>query len=100
MPYNLTGAANVTSIVGVIDIVNTASNGFFGLTALIAVFLVLLFRLLSNNPVPESFFSASTATEIVCIIFLLLDWATIPVLVGFSIIWAGSAIALYKSNSV
>jgi len=99
MVYNMTGVENATSILGVFQGVNTASGGILAYMGLCSIFLILLFGLLRNNPVPESFTAASTVTTLVTLIFLYLELVTVAWLIGFTVLWAVSAISLYRSKS-
>lgn len=100
MAYNLTSVGSATHLLGFYDATNDASGGLIVALTLIAVFVIFLFSLIRNNPVPESFTGASTITTIVALIFVYLELASIIWVVGFGFLWALSAIALYRSNSV
>lgn len=100
MVYNLTAVGNATNVLDFFSGVDTASGGLLGSLTLLSIFLILLFGLLRNNPVPESFTAASTVTVLVSLVFMYLNISSVVWVIGFTVVWAMSAIALYKSNSV
>ena len=100
MVYDFATVTNTTSILGVYEATNSASSGLLSTLTLITIFIVILIALLRNNPVPEAFLSASSFITIITLIFMFLDLATIFAVIASTLVWAASAIALYKSNSV
>jgi len=99
MTYNMSGVASATSILGVFQGVNDASGGILAWISLVSIFLIFLFGLLRNNPVPESFTAASTVTTLITLIYVYLELVNSAWLIGFTVLWAVSAISLYRSKS-
>jgi hypothetical protein len=95
---NMTGMNNLTSFSRVVDSVNTATNGIAGLLVLISLFVVIFVMLLRNNQPQESFLAASAVTTIASLLMLAGGFASIIYVVGFMLLFAISAIALYLNR--
>ena len=100
MVYNMSAVSNSTHILGLYGATNTASGGLISALTLLAIFVIMLFSLIRNNPVPESFTAASTVTTVVALIFLYVELISVVWVIGLAFLWGASAIALYRSNSV
>lgn len=95
---NMTGMNNLTSFSRVVDSVNTATSGLAGLLVLISLFVVVFVMLLRNNQPQESFLAASAVTTIASLLMLAGGFASIIYVVGFMLLFAISAIALYLNK--
>ena len=96
----MTQAGNNTHLLLFVQNVNEASGGLVASLALLSIFFIILVGLMRQNPPPESFLAASTVSTIVSLIFLFVELVSIIWVIGFTLIWSASAIALYRSNSV
>lgn len=95
---NMTGFGNLTSIAKVVTSVNDATNGTAGLLLLISTFVVVFVMLLRNNPPAETILASSTVATLVALLMLAGGFTSIVYVVGFALIWAISAIALYLNR--
>lgn len=96
MNYNMTTFTEANNILGQFASINTLTGNWLVQLMLISVFLVLLFSLMSRNPPQESFAAASTVTTLVSLFGMIAGLVNIEWVVGFSVIWAFSLIALYN----
>lgn len=98
MGYNMTAFENSTNIAEMFAAVNTASGNWLSYLFLIGLFVVILITLLRNNPPAESFTAASTVSSVVSLLFLLANLVNIKWVVGFTLLFALSAVSLYLTN--
>lgn len=98
MGYNMTAFENSTNIYDMFVAVNSASSNLLSYMFLIGLFVIMLITLLRTNPPAESFTGASTIATIVSLLFLLGDLINIVWVIGFTILFATSAISLYLTN--
>lgn len=95
--YNLTNFTTSDNILGMYTAVNSASENVLSYLLVITVFVVVLFAMLRNNPPQESFAAASTVLAAVSLMFLLAGIINVVWVVGATIIWAASIVALSKA---
>jgi len=98
MGYNMSAFGNATNIYDMYIAVNTASSNWLSYMFLIGLFVIMLITLLRINPPAESFTGASALCTIISLFFLLGDMINIVWVVGFTLIFAGSAVSLYLTN--
>lgn len=98
MNYNLTNFTTSDNVLEMMVAVNSASGNWVSYGLLIGLFVILLISLLRNNPVQESFFASSTVSLVVSLLFLISGLINVVWVVGFTLIWALSMIALYKAT--
>ena len=95
---NMTGMENLTSIGKLVVAVDNASGNWASILILISLFIVVFVGLLRSNAPAESILASSTVTALAS--WLLLGGGFIDVVwvVGFTLIWGISAIALYLNR--
>ena len=98
MGYNMTDFGNSSNIYDMFVAVNTAADNWLSYMFLIGLFVIMLITLLRNNPPPEAFTAASGLCSIVSLLFLLGGLINIVWVVGFTLLFAGSAVSLYLTN--
>lgn len=98
MTYNLTNFTSADNLAEQFIAVNTASNNWLSYLLVLGVFIVMIVSLLKNNPVQESFFASSTVSLILSLLFLMGGLTNIEWVIGWTVLWAASMIALYKSG--
>ena len=98
MGYNMTAFENSTNVFQMFEAVNTASENWLSYLFLIGLFIIMLITLLRNNPPAESFTGASTLATVVSLLFLMGNLINIVWVIGFTILFAGSAVSLYLTN--
>lgn len=98
MSYNMTAFGNSSNVYDMFVAVNTSSENWLSYFFIIGVFIVLLVNLLRRNPPSESFVAASGATTLLCLLFLIGDLINVVWVVGFTLIFALSAVSLYITN--
>lgn len=98
MGYNMTAFENSTNVYEMFSAINTASGNWLSYMFLIGVFVVILVTLLRSNPPAESFTAASTIASVMSLLFLLGDLINITWVIGFTLLFAISAVSLYLTN--
>lgn len=98
MGYNMTAFENSTNIYDMFVAVNTASSNALSYMFLIGLFVIMLITLLRNNPPAESFTGASTIATVISLLFLLGGLINIVWVIGFTALFATSAVSLYLTN--
>jgi len=99
MAYNMTNFSASNNVLDLGISINEASGNWLSYGILSALFIVLLMTLIrNNNPTPEAFFGSSTICVIVSLLFLTAGLINIVWVVGFTFIWALSAISLYVNK--
>lgn len=98
MSYNMTAFGNATNPLEMFAAVNTASSNWLAYLFLVGVFIVLFMNLSRRNPPAESFTAASAVSTVGALLFLVADLINGVWVVGFTLIFALSAAALYVNN--
>lgn len=98
MGYNMTAFGNSSNIYEMYAAINTASENWLSYLFLIGLYVIMVITLLRNNPPPESFTSASAVASIISLLFLMGGMINVVWVVGFTLIFALSAISLYLTN--
>lgn len=98
MTYNMTAFESSTNILGQFAAVNALSGNLLVILALLSLFLVLVVRLIAKNPPAESFTAASAVCTILSLAFVIADLCGIIWVIGFGMVFAVSATAMYLNN--
>lgn len=98
MGYNMSAFSNSNNIYDMFAAINTASENWLSYLFLIGLFVIMTITLLRNNPPAESFTGASAISTVISLFFLLASLINIVWVVGFTLIFALSAISLYLTN--
>lgn len=98
MVYNMTAFENSNDLSELFGATNTLSDGILVNFGLITVWTIIFFVLLRNNPPAESFAASSGAVTVFALVFLALDMINIVWVIGFSMLFALSAVGLYLRN--
>lgn len=98
MGYNMTAFENSTNIFDMFAAVNTASENWLSYLFLIGLFIIMTITLLRNNPPAESMTGASAIATVISLLFLLGNLINIVWVIGFTLLFAGSAVSLYLTN--
>lgn len=96
--YNMTGFENSNNILDSTIAINSASNNLLAMSFLVVLFLVLLIRLMRNNPGPEAFTTASLVCTLICLMFLAAGLVDYKWLIGFTLMTAIGAVGIYLRN--
>ena len=98
MGYNMSAFENSSNIYDMYAAVNTASENWLSYLFLLGLFVILVITLLRSNPPAESFTAASTVATVVSLLFLLGNLINVVWVVGFTLVFALSAVSLYLTN--
>lgn len=98
MVYNMSGFENSNNILESTVAINTASNNLLVMAFLVVLFLVLLIRLMRNNPGPEAFTASSGVCTLIALMFLAADLVAYQWVIGFSLLFALGAVGVYLRN--
>lgn len=98
MVYNMTAFETCTSLFCSFQAVNTLSTGILVNFGLITLFVILLLVLMRYNPPAESFTASSGAVAVVSLLCLALDLLDVVWVIGFTMLFAISAVGLYLRN--
>ena len=95
--YHLSAADNQTDITAVMRAVNNASGGLFGSLLVIAVFVILLWALLSRSvEASVAFFSSGLVCLLISLILVYMDLLPMVWVIVFFVVAAASGYALYR----
>lgn len=98
MAYNMTAFQASQNVYQQFVAINDISgNLLVGLT-LFSLFIILVMRLQHNNPPAESFTSAAAVCSLLSLFFLAIDLIGIIWVIGFTLTFAISGVALYIQN--
>lgn len=98
MGYNMTAFEGTNNIWGMFGAVNTLSDNWLSYLFLIGLFIVMLITLLRSNPPAEAFTGASSVSVVISLLFLLANLINVVWVIGFTLLFASSAVGLYVAN--
>lgn len=98
MGYNMTNFTEAGNVYDMFVAVNSASENWLSYLFLIGLFVIMVITLLRSNPPAESFTAAAAISTIVSIMFLIGDLINVVWVIGFTIIFALTAVSLYLTN--
>lgn len=100
MNINMTGFVESNTIIDMVEAVDIAAQsqlGFrvIGILFLMSVFIILVFRLLRDNPVPEVFATASGTCFFLSLLFGFMGWVPTASHIAFVVIFIASVIGIF-----
>ncbi len=98
---NMTPFEESRSLFEAYEAVNTISDGILTELGLVSLWVVLFMVLLGRGNTPaESFMAASGALNIISVLFLMVGLLGMQWVVGFTLLFALSAVGVYLRNKV
>ena len=93
--------SDINSTVNMFEWVNSTVNNMFFPLSLVAVFIIILIKMLSNreNTISKSFASASFSVMVLCIFARILDFVSTGFMSLFIIFTAAGAIWMHMENT-